>query len=207
MNGSSLRIINCQETFLSSCNHSQEINMNTAADNIIQNIFISALASIYQILLTRTQNSLCVLHSTRRSVKTFFKYWIIFHHPVPVFTSLLQTFCLRLCDVSFPVECWEEVEEGDPMEDDNPAADVGEVTVDEDDGQRGVNREDHKLTQLRESYVPDSEIYLNRYVQILCKVFLLFAFASVFSILNIWCLVHLFHHRFFWTVGPIKVRR
>ena len=181
--------------------------MNTAADNIIHNIFISALASIYQILLTRTQNSLCVLHSTRRSVETFFKCWIIFHHPVPVFTSLLQTFCLRLCDVSFPVECWEEVEEGDPMEDDNPAADVGEVTVDEDDGQRGVNREDHKLTQLRESYVPDSEIYLNRYVQILCKVFLLFAFASVFSILNIWCLVHLFHHRFFWTVGPIKVRR
>ena len=56
------------------------------------------------------------------------------------------------------------MEEGDPVEDDNPAADVGEVTVDEDDGQRGVNREDHKLTQLRESYVPDSEIYLNRYV-------------------------------------------
>ena len=54
------------------------------------------------------------------------------------------------------------MEEGDPMEDDNPAAEVGEVTLDEDDGQGGVNREDHKLTQLRESYVPDSEIYLNR---------------------------------------------
>ena len=47
------------------------------------------------------------------------------------------------------------------MEDDDPAAEFGEVTLDEDDGQRGVNREDHKLTQLHESYVPNSEIYLN----------------------------------------------
>ena len=46
------------------------------------------------------------------------------------------------------------------MEDDDPAAEFGEVTLDQDDGQRGVNREDHKLTQLHESYVPDSEIYL-----------------------------------------------
>ena len=46
------------------------------------------------------------------------------------------------------------------MEDDDPATDVGEVTLDEEDGQGGVNRKDHKLPQLRQSYVPDSGIYV-----------------------------------------------
>ena len=52
------------------------------------------------------------------------------------------------------------------MEDDDPAADVGEVTLDEDYRQGGVYRKDHKLPQLPKSYVPDSEIYLNESSQL-----------------------------------------
>ena len=40
------------------------------------------------------------------------------------------------------------------MEDDAPAINVGEVTLDEDYGQGGVDRKDHKLPQLHEGYVP-----------------------------------------------------
>ena len=45
------------------------------------------------------------------------------------------------------------------MEDDNPATDVGKVTLDEDYGQGGVYRKDQNLPQLSNSYVPGSEIW------------------------------------------------
>ena len=78
---------------------------------------------------------------------------VFFDHPVAIYISLLGTARLWLLGVGLPVEVGEEEEEHGAVEEDDVAEDLWEVALYEE-GQGGVHKEGHKLTQLHGREVP-----------------------------------------------------